>query len=434
MGRPRKEIKRKREATGDVAIFRHPLRGKAVRISLGDGDSVRENLRALNRIFLDEKHWVNPPHDNEFIRDEWLRLAVQSGEQVEHGESVEKLREELQRTQELLRVAIEDRDEAKNTVRLQRKQLEDLLGRKYKTSPFASLEAALSDWKTRYTGRDEDHAKNVAWVLGMFVAHFGKTLPVDMLEGREADIEQWLRDLKVRAGKRKGTALSAGVRQQYRRYVLRFLKNSGIGIDSHLISNPKRHEVRRDRGAIDWLDERTAFRVGQQLPEYWADFWRVQLLTGMRPTEQVTLQRSNFRGNMLTLAALNHLTLKMGSRTIRVPEVAMKIIRRRLHAGDLVFPHVPHAQWVKRAEDTARGPWLSENAFTERYRRALRAVPGMPFVLDTRTARRTFASTQLRKGGDVEHLAKYMGTSAAVLREHYAAILPQEVRLKKVRV
>lgn len=430
MGRIRKAIKSRVTKSGLDAVFKHPLYGKSVRIKLGPpGVAATANLRALNDIFLNPSLWTLPPAGNDYIRSEWLKYSLPATESGKSGDPVAveakelaDLRSELFDTRNSLASALDQLDQANQTIRTQKKQIEELLGRKQRAGPFPSLTQALTDWKARYTGRDPGHTKNVGWVLGTFVTHFGGEQPCDRLEGRESDIELWLRGLDV----------TAGVRQQYRRYVLRFLKDSGLAIEKDKISNPKKHEVRRDRGAIDWLEENDAAKVAGFMKEYWADFWRVQLLTGLRPTEQITLKAGDFRGDMLTLSALDHLTLKQGPRTIKIPKQAMDIIHRRLHSGGIVFPNLQHAGWTKKK--SPQGPWLSDDAFYKRYREALKKVSGMPFTLDARTARRTFASIQLRKGVDVEYLAKYMGTSPEILREHYASIMPHEVRLKSIRV
>jgi len=413
------------EKTGLAAVFVHPMakvegnekKRRTVRISLGVGKMATINLAALNTIFLDPDLWLNPPSSNEYIRTEWLRHCGNSrGKEVDLAAVVS---EDAGRQLESLTQQLA---EAHAQIRIKDKQIQELLGRKHRTGPWPTLKKALEDWTVSYTGRDSGHTRNVAWILGAFVEDQGEEKTLDMIEGRESEIEAWLRKKD----------LTAGVRQQYRRYILRFLKDSGIVVDAEKISNPKRHEIRRDRGSIDWLDDAAAAAVGEALTGYWRDFWTVQLFTGLRPTEQLTLQRSNFRGNMLTLAPLKHLTLKVGPRSIRVEEEAMAIVRRRLEAGgDLVFPEILFG--ASEADPAAeRKPWRTDDLFSKRYRGVLDdvKVAGVGFTPDGRTARRTFASIQIRRGMGVEPLAKYMGTSPDILREHYAAILPQEVALK----
>lgn len=72
-----------------------------------------------------------------------------------------------------------------------------------------------------------DWTKVVFYDLARLVLHFGLETAVDDLEGREGEIDSWLRSLTTGArGKEK--PIGAGLRAQIRRNVLRFLDESGV--------------------------------------------------------------------------------------------------------------------------------------------------------------------------------------------------------------
>jgi integrase len=361
------------------------------------------------------------------MRDEWLLHCSAA-----RREPITKTRASLL-TEKALAKQLRERDgqlsDALLRIKHLTRQLEQALGRKVRTTPFPTLAKACADWKAKYQGRDVRHMKNVGWMIDRFVKDFGGDTVLDRLENREADLAAWLRSMK----KPDGESLGAGVRHQYRRYVLKFLSDSGLNVDRKAIPAPKKHEIRRDRKRIEWLEKEQAEAVAAALPPYYADVWRVQVAIGLRPDELVTLKKSDLRGDMLTLSPLVvpelnvNLTLKTGSRTICVPAKTLAILRRRLKDCDIVFPYfVPY--WPHIMEKKGREPWPNERRFEKFYRENLQAVKGMPFKLDCRTGRRTCGSILIRAGHSVEEVAALLGDRPETVREHYAAILPAEVR------
>jgi len=411
MGRVRKRLQAFSEPSGLAVRFLHPVSLRTVRISLGQGSIADSRLRDLNTIFLDPTVWRDPPAtvDPE-IRSKWLihcdSKGVKRPVDAPTPEEIAALEAEIQRLTD--KVATQERE-----IVALRKYNEQILGRKMRVGSWPSLEKACEEWKAKYQGRDNRHIKNVGWMLDVFVKKFNGDTRLDLLEGQEKEIEAWLRGLKAKAG----------VRGQYRRYVLKFLTESGLAIDRKLIPAPKKHEVRRDRKRIEWLDVKQAKLVAEKLPEYFADCWRVQVALGLRPDELITLKKSDLRGNMLTLAPLEHLTLKTGSRTIQVQPKTLKLLKARLESSDIVFP-----QCVTPRQLEPNIPWKSETWFDRRYRTALQTIDGMPFKLDCRTGRRTCGSILLREGHSVEEVAALLGDRIETVKEHYAAILPAEIR------
>lgn len=411
MGRVRKPLKPVYEVGGLAVRFVHPVSLRTVRISLGQGSLADARLRDLNAIFLDPSVWRDPPATTDpDIKSKWLIHCDSKGADVPLDKpTLAKLATqaaEIQRLTDL--VAAKERELVAS-----KKYIEQILGRKMRVGSWPSLEKACEEWKAKYQGRDDRHMKNVGWMLDKFVAKFKGDTRLDLLEGQEKEIEAWLRGLKGKAG----------VRGQYRRYVLKFLTESGLSVDRGLIPAPKKSEIRRDRKRIEWLDIGQARAVAEALPDYYSDCWRVQVGLGLRPDELITLKKSDLRGNMLTLSPLKHLTLKTGSRTISVPAKTLAILTSRLKKNDIVFPQPV----TIRATDPG-GPWASERYFDLRYRTALQAVPGMPFTLDCRTGRRTCGSILLREGHSLEEVAALLGDRIDTVKEHYAAILSGEVK------
>jgi len=199
--------------------------------------------------------------------------------------------------------------------------------------------------------------------------------------------------------------------------------------------------VRASRGPIRWLEREQAEALGETLDGYWSDVWRVQVGLGLRPTELITLKRSDFNGNYseCTLQELDGHTLKTGSRKLQVSERVREILKRRLNGNDLVFPQINN-----RKKKHAGKAWHSEHWFCRKYVRVLRAAvatmnetiaaclqPDDPLTIridvDARTGRRTSGSLLLRADWSIEAVAAFLGDDARTVKEHYAALLSEEL-------
>lgn len=414
----RKWLKMKTKGNGKywATTFFHPLRLETVRIRLGkDPAAAQTKLDFLNQIFKTEANWQNPPDTIPAdIRDLWRggkSIGDESGsaelQALRAGSQSDHWRSECQRL------------EAENKKLL--RELEKYRG-KTREGPCPSLQTALDAWIMRYAGRDADWTTIVHNDLKRFVAHFGPDLECDDLAGRERDIGDWLRGLQVSWGKRKGESLSAGRRDQMRKIIARFLKDSGVAIDREALPTVSKKEVRNGRGAIRWLERHQAEAVAKALPLPWRDYFLVHVALGVRPDELLTLHRSNFHGDdfeRVTLAPLGALTLKQGSRTIQVPESVRPILVRRFsRANEVLF-----------AEPETGKPWRDPKRFNRFYHKALDkagAAAGVAMKMDCRIPRRTCASLLLRGGVRIEHVAATLGDDPKTIREHYASILPHE--------
>jgi integrase len=403
-------------ANGWRVRFRHPLAQTAVRIFLGAADVAQKHLDELNAVFLAPAHWRALPGG----ASEWLR-SVWGGHRWAKGPAAAAQLDGAAEAE--LRVA---HDAALRRIgELERKirELEQLyraaVGRKVRLGPSPTLRESCAAWLELFKGRDADHMKNVAWDLRRFVARFGGDTRLDALDGRERELDAWLRGLQAMQGPRAGKLITAGRRAQIRRHVLRFLRESGAGLNERAIPAPGRDDVRADRAPIRWLTKRQAEQLAGALAQPWADMFRVQVGLGLRPDELITLKRADFGEGLrrCTLSPLGPLTLKQGPRTLSVPERVRAIVRRRLQSGDVVFPN-PRSGVA----------WGNAKYFDRHYRRALRATAvALPFMPDCRTGRRTCGSILLRAGRSTEDVAAMLGDNPATIREHYAAILPHEV-------
>lgn len=406
----RKPLRMRQDKKGKMwaVYFRHPLRGKPIRLPLGLAQGAAKTaLDWLNKIFLDKENWrerpVNVPMD---VWELWLggERTIPPPENDADAEAVKwQLRAEHFES---------EYNKLFERFQAQAKELEHWKGKKVRTGPCPTLQKALEVWIENYKGRDADWTRIVENDLKRFIAEFTPDLEVDEMSGREKDIDTWLRGLDIGAGRR----------QQMRRIVLRFLDDSGVSIDKRAVASVGKQEVRKDRGQIRWLERVQAEAVAKALPAPWNDYFRIQVAMGFRPDELITLQRANFHGDdfeIVTLAPLKHLTLKQGSRTIRVPEAVRDILERRLDGTEILFPDPATAK-----------PWADPKDYNRAYRKALKAAgtaAGVAFKMDCRIGRRTCASLLLREGLGIERAAAVLGDNPATIREHYAAILPSEV-------
>lgn len=294
-----------------------------------------------------------------------------------------------------------------------------------------TLQDALTAWKKTLTG-DSDYVANQQGDAAMFVRKFGeKTMLTDVAD-KAKQIDLWIRGIKrlgkkQEDGKRIEKTIGASRRQEIRRVVLRFLRESGAEMDAKAIKRPSKKDVRNDRGAIRWLTRDQAQAVaGAIVNPYYADCFRVQLALGLRPDELLTLKKADFSelgGKMtLTLSPLGNLTLKEGSRSVIVPEHVRPILTRRMEGEKTIL-----FDYVGRTVKKAGQPWPDAKFFDRKYIKALRTggkAAGVPFELDCRVARRTCATLLLGAGVAPKAVADILGDNLQTVLEHYAAAIP----------
>ena len=434
MGRSRRPLQMHREEQLYVCRFRHPLRNKTIRVPLNESAALAEKLlEHLNGIFMEPKHWYDPPKGTPpAIRSVWLgsegavKMSVASGSLksalLKHADAdPEKVAEaEILRNKADVDLWKREAERIEILLKAKEKEVQHWRGKKLKSGPSITLDKALKTWLKNYKGRDSDHTSIVTYDLERFINHFGEQITIESLEGREQDIDVWLRGIEKKVGD-KMISIGAGRRAQIRRHVLRFLEDAGAFIIRKAVTTVKRKEVRADRGQIRWLEREQAEDVARRLSQPWADIFRVQTALGLRPDEIITLKRSDFTSDYdrVTLSPLEHLTLKQGSRTIRIPSVIQPILKRRMTDSEIAFPN-PETKKV----------WDSPRPYNKIYNRELKRAgkaAGVPFKMDCRIPRRTCAGLLLRAGMSVERVSAVLGDDPLTIREHYAAILPHEV-------
>jgi len=428
----RKPIHHKYEGKQFAVRYRHPLAGRVVRLVLGTERKEADGfLNELNAIFLHETNWHTPPEKtSSFVLDAWRAPlgGVQVTEKgiVVNGLVVEGAGEHAGVVAGLHAV-VQAQDSEIASLRAENRRITVILkreyGKKYVDAPTKTLRQALDFWTETFKGGDEQHRLNVVCDLNRFIAHFKPDTGVDSIEGKERDILSWLNGIKVTLGPRTGTAISAGRRAQIRRHCLKFLEDSGAVMARKAIPAPKDSEIRRDRGAIRWLERSQAEAMHKNLEPFFADMFLTQITLGLRPEELLTLKATDFSPEykILTLSPNGEFTLKTGSRSFSLatlPELR-KMFERRAKANELIFPN-----------PTTDEPWKNAHWFNRNYRRKLRAAAvaaGVTMKIDNRIGRRTCGSLLLRGGKSVEEVAALLGNSPDVCRAHYAAILAREV-------
>lgn len=442
MGRNRNEIQLNRvQQKGDrhFVYLKHPVRKRTVCFSLGTAGEVLKSLEALNRIYMDDTQWLNPPQDGTPARiyEQWLGpdgvLKLHGSGRVRKGNQTKDTTPEevatLKAEVDFLRGELE---KALRKCEFQGRKIESLEGKKYQQGTYPTLKDAKALFLKSYTGRDPDHVKNVAWDLDRFVTKFGGHTKVDDLEGRENEINAWLRSLT----NHHGNPIGPSRRMQIRVYVLKLLKDNGANIDKSKIERPKKKEIKTKRGAIRYLNSEQAEKILAKLPSAYADAFRVQVRIGLRPDELLTLHRRNFKDDFsqLILEPLEHLTLKTGSRPIPIPADLRPVLEMRARVCDVIFPEPqgkarkkPRARAVvtrKRPYPPADGgkPWRDPKMFNRRYKKALEAAATAAKInqrMDSRIGRRTCASLLLQANVSAEKIAALLGNSPEQILDAY---------------
>jgi integrase len=450
MGRVRVEIplnRLKKEGNGYYLYLKHPVFKKTVCFSFGDDSEVQDSLRDLNTVLMDPAKWRDPPATiSARIRRAWLgpmgsiRLrgneVYASGKKVKEGAGTARVLAE----NSALKMRVE---ELMQIVDTQNRELEKLRGKKYGKGVSLTLKQACDSWFQRWKARkDPDNAASVEYNLAKFVKHFGETIKIDSLEGKEAEIDEWLQNLKTKDRTLsdgtviRGKPIGASHLMQIRVYVLKMLSECNCIIDRKKISRVKRKDLKKSRGAIKWLTLSEAQKVSSKLSAPFADAFKIQVAIGLRPDELLTLHRDNFNESFtkLTLAPLGNLTLKTGPRIIPIPEDLRPLLKWRTQQCDVLFPEPKgHVSKRKRKRDATvpprfRGPaeggkpWRDSKMFNWRYRQALRAAAkaaGVKCAMDTRIGRRTCASMLLQDNISAEKIAALLGNTPAMILEHY---------------
>lgn len=426
MGRRAAGVKAKREGQFMVARFWHPLEKKMIRCPLGTGDAADDAERFLNLILLDPEHRI-PDKCPQCVLDAW-------GTGIPHAEKDKTNSDMVPRA--LYEAALvenaslrEGLEAAHNRIRVLTKQAEVLSGRKLRKGACPTLAEAAAQFCKSYKTRDRQHTANVHSLINSFATHFDYgRLEVDALDGREDEICAFI------------YVDTAGAAQRHwrRTYILKFLKHAGLGVDKERFPVVSSTAIKRERGAIHWLSREDAIAVAEKLLPYWATMFRVQVGIGVRPTELVTLKRSDFTKDLsvLTLTTIpddedGEFNLKTGSRKIQVPEVTRKLIADRLklygkeRPGDLVFPN-----------PRTNKAWFRRRWFFRKYKSELEEAATLAKVhtpMDSRIGRRTCASILLRsnrpdgKRYSVEDVAAILGDDPETIRKHYASIISSEV-------
>jgi integrase len=450
MGRSRTEIplnRLKKEGNGYYLYLKHPVFKKTVCFSFGDDSEVQDNLRDLNTILMDKELWRNPPAKTSArIRRTWLgpmgSIKLRGTEVFVHGKKIQEGPGTARITaeNEALKVRVE---ELMQIIDTQNRELEKLRGKKYGKGPPQTLKVACELWFNRWKGRkDSDNAASVEYNLAKFVKHFGENTNVDSLEGREADIDQWLQNLKTKDRTLsdgtviKGKPIGASHLMQIRVYVLKMLTESNCIIDRKKIARVKKKDLKKSRGAIKWLTLTEAQKVASKLVAPYADAFKIQVAIGLRPDELLTLHRDNFNESFskLALSPLGELTLKTGPRIVPIPEHLRPLLMWRAQQCEVLFPEPKgHVSKRKRKRDPSlpsrfRGPaeggkpWRDSRMFNWRYREALRSAAkaaGVKTEMDTRIGRRTCASILLQDNISAEKVAALLGNTPAMILEHY---------------
>jgi len=450
MGRARSRLKWRHEGKQYVIRYLDPLKQAPRRLVVGmDSTQADRAVNYLNRIFGDASAWYEKPAD--VPDDIWTLWTGGRFETVR----LSKPRDSIKHSHYVTMVkALEDKE---RRIRELEEEIVFWKGKRTRNGPAPRLGEAFEQFMADYKGKDDEHTRNMRCHLQRFVERFGAEKNVDDFSGAEKQIDTWLQGLVNENGPRdeKGKLInpepiSPGYRNQFRDRVLMFLEHAGVVINRKEVKRASRGAVRASRGPIRWLEREQVEAVADALDDYWSDVWRVQVGLGLRPTELITLQRSNFNSDYseCTLAQLGDHTLKTGSRSLQVSEITRTVLKRRIavSGSKVVFPQVNY-----RNKKNHGKPWHDEHWFCRKYVRMLRAAVAAvneqteatlgaddPLVIhvdvDARTGRRTSGSLLLRADWTLEAVAAFLGDDLRTVKEHYAALLSNELNPKAAAV
>lgn len=338
------------------------------------------------------------------------------------GLSQQEAAEEIKRLLAALQIVEADRDQWRDRALKAEGHLEDQ-GKLHllKNARLQyTLQTALDAWEKTLSG-DADYVEDQKFSARIFVKKFGATSTLASMTGKEAEIDVWLRQLNVGAGRRK----------ELRRVALRFLRDSGQRLDEKKIAVPSKKDITNDRAPIRWLDLNTAKAMSKALGKvspYFQAAWNFQVATGLRPEEMVTVKARDFEKDLSTLVLSPHgeLSLKEGPRRVPVSEGIRKAIKARLKENDFLFPFIIENENGRRKKLVGQ-PYPSADWFNRRYLEALKAAAAkckIKMDVDCRLGRRTYATLNLAAGVPPHAVAANMGTSVAKLTEHYGAVIP----------
>ena len=300
MGRKRQPIKLNQlKKAGDryFLYLKHPIRKRTVCFAMGKASEVTHSVEALNRIYMNEDLWLNPPQDQtpSRIYAQWLGpdgiLKLHGSGSVERGqETLEITPEKVIAQQSIIEMLKRQLEVFQQRCEQQGRELETLRGDHYQPVKCLTLGEARDKVLQSIGTKDSNHVKHVKQDLGRFVAQFGATTRVDTFRGAEFRINTWLQSLR----KRNGQPLGPNARQYFRIYILKLLKTGGARIDDSKITPITKKELASKRQKIRWLTNAQAQAVLENLPQPYADAFKIQVRIGLRPFELLTLQRSNF--------------------------------------------------------------------------------------------------------------------------------------------
>jgi hypothetical protein len=205
------------------------------------------------------------------------------------------------------------------------------------------------------------------------------------------------------------------------------------------------------REAPYWLDENDVQVLMVNLPQYWRDVACVQWNGGFRPEELAYIRRENvallkdeIRVEITALKIDGVLFWKPKTRQscgrVHVREEARRTLTRLCaHNSFLLFPddHAVHGGITTRWKEVEKTQerlklWRVAN-WTSQYRAALRVAARKAGLddtrVDSRTLRRSCGKRVLVEGGyNLELTAAVLRDKPETVRQHYARLLPEDVR------
>ena len=283
--------------------------------------------------------------------------------------------------------------------------------------------------------------------VNRFVEQMGKDRKADDIS--EAEVSKYIQSYHAADGK----AITEERRHAIRSAIATFLETATDGqFDRKRVKRVSTHSVERERRTPIYLEAAEAFALLEKMKElhgqYWHDFAALQLHQGWRPSEVALLQKVHVTTEHIELAPVQEERLgtwhaKTGRRVVQIHSDVEAVVKRRMKQSKsrLLFPFVrkkTERGKLHRRRTTAKGlleeawdPSVLSKQYVSKLRSAAKAAK-IKKKVDSRILRRTFGSLALRAGITVEALATVMGNRPAIIRKHYARLLPNEVSLNGI--
>ncbi len=236
--------------------------------------------------------------------------------------------------------------------------------------------------------------------------------------------------------------------------VVSLMKDQSIGFDDSKIERYRKQNLNGSKKKSKdyyWIESfvdvlKLAFVAQEKYGKYWSDLILVQYGLAARPEELTFLQSSrvNLEARTFELCALEHNSEVIRdmkndgcSGVLNYPDYIHEILTRRSTQGNVVL--FPKEKGLTKRDTQVGSDFEKENRIWKgqqlwkEYRKVLRTCAielgfTTPGRMDCRTLRRSRARELILRHQKAEPAAAFLRDGVQMVRDHYARLLPQDVR------